>query len=470
MSAGGAKIAGERTPIIEKDEEETWGRTVKTVVMAGAGFLADAYDLFVIDMVLAILIQLHPNEMGPWDKSLVASATLSGAVCGQLFFGILGDWLGRKVTFITTCFLIMFGALASACCVWTESGLSLTYQLAICRFLLGIGVGGEYPLAATITSENSSRENRGRMIAAVFSMQGWGMLLSTLFVLLFLFAGMGLEYIWRIVLALGAVPSAVVIYLRTQMKESEIFRKAHAEELDSAGQGAESLSRHVRHSWRIIKLFWHPLIGTTMSWLIVNITFYGTGSFKSRIGGVLLPAEADVGPRERVFEEALFAMYMAFMAIPGYLLSICFIDQIGRRRLQLGGFLMMALLFALVAYLNERLPRSYDWLIVVLFGGTFLFSNFGPNTTTFIIPVEVYPTLVRATCHGISAAAGKTGAVIGAAAFSPMDDTFGIETVLFCCSLVCLSGALMTYVFTSDEVLDLEDLDARAVNVDGRRA
>merc|ERR1719478_1471807 len=106
-----AREPSEKTPILgakEAREEETWGRTVKTVVMAGAGFLADAYDLFVIDMVLAILIQLHPNEMGPWDKSLVASATLAGAVCGQLFFGILGDWLGRKVTFITTCFLIIF--------------------------------------------------------------------------------------------------------------------------------------------------------------------------------------------------------------------------------------------------------------------------------------------------------------------------------------------------------------------------
>merc|ERR1719421_2259524 len=206
-----------------------------------------------------------------------------------------------------------------------------------------------------------------------------------------------------------------------------------------------------------------------MTWLLLDVTFYGTGSFKTRISGFLVEQEAGT-PEQEAWNEAVFATICVCMAIPGYLLAVAFMERIGRYNLQLGGFIMMAVNFALIALLYSRLQPGWRWLLVVFFGLTFLFSNFGPNTTTFIIPVEVYPTLVRATCHGISAAAGKTGAVIGAAAFSPMDDTFGIETVLFCCSLVCLSGALMTYVFTSDEVLDLEDLDARAVNVDGRRA
>merc|ERR1719171_1300683 len=123
---------------------------------------------------------------------------------------------------------------------------------------------------------------------------------------------------------------------------------------------------------------------------------------------------------------------------------------------------MMALLFALVASLNGRLARSMDWLIVVLFGGTFLFSNFGPNTTTFVIPVEVYPTLVRATCHGISAAAGKVGAVIGAAAFSPMDHAYGIETVLFACGVICITGALFTFFFTTENPASLDELEVKA--------
>merc|ERR1740117_595990 len=72
------------------------------VILIGAGFLADAYDLFVIDMVMSIMSRIHPDGMTAWDKSLVASATLVGAIVGQLSFGVLGDWIGRKWTFLVS--------------------------------------------------------------------------------------------------------------------------------------------------------------------------------------------------------------------------------------------------------------------------------------------------------------------------------------------------------------------------------
>lgn len=292
-------------------------------------------------------------------------------------------------------------------------------------------------------------------------MQGWGMLLSCLFVMLFLFMEMPLEYIWRAVLILGALPAAAVIYMRTQMEDSEMYKKAHEKAVESGG-GSLSLMEHMRMSVGIIKKYWHPLVGTTMTWLLLDITFYGTGSFKHRISAAIMEHDGKT-PEEHVWEEAHFAMICSCLAIPGYLLSVAFIDVLGRYNIQFWGFCAMAVNFFAVASLSqnkEDLPGRLRWTMLACFGATFLFSNFGPNTTTFVLPVEVYPTLVRATCHGISAAAGKVGAVIGVVAFSPCEKAFGIEAVLMACGVVCLTGAGFTFFFTPKDLsTDLSDLD-----------
>merc|ERR550519_460810 len=128
-----------------------------------------------------------------------------------------------------------------------------------------------------------------------------------------------------------------------------------------------------------------------MTWFLLDITFYGTGSFKTRIGSYIMTSDA-THPLDTLKHQASLAAVLASMALPGYLLSIAFIDKIGPRRLQLIGFYCMAANFFVVSLLNEHL---HPLLLVFLFGLTFLFSNFGPNTTTFVIPATCYPTVVQ---------------------------------------------------------------------------
>merc|ERR1719359_983034 len=238
------------------------------------------------------------------------------------------------------------------------------------------------------------------------------------------------------------------------MEETEL----HKQDAESNTTSRATFADHASRAYKVMSHYWRPLIGTTMTWLILDITFYGTGSFKSRIGGFLVPsgAESDV---DQIWHEALLTMYLTLMAIPGYLLAIAFIERIGRYYLQLGGFLAMSVNFWLMAYFHTTLTGDSRWALIIFFGLTFLFSNFGPNTTTFIIPVEIYPTVIRATCHGLSAASGKIGAVIGAVAFSPAESAFGLEIVLGACGIVCITGAVFTFFFTSDKVVDLSVLD-----------
>lgn len=114
----------------------------------------------------------------------------------------MADIVGRKRIFVATAALISVGSIGSAFVMDTPS-LTIYGQLACWRFILGCGVGGEYPLAATVTSESSSAENRGKLMAGVFAMQGVGSLLSVVVVVLCLLLGCSNAFTWRFALAFG---------------------------------------------------------------------------------------------------------------------------------------------------------------------------------------------------------------------------------------------------------------------------
>ena len=115
------------------------------------------------------------------------------------------------------------------------NGLTIVGMLIIWRFLLGVGIGGDYPLSAIITSEFANTKNRGAMIGAVFAMQGFGILTGSIVSLLVLLSFSGtlnnddplnylqIDHIWRIIVAFGAVPGLVAIYFRMTIPETPRF-------------------------------------------------------------------------------------------------------------------------------------------------------------------------------------------------------------------------------------------------------
>ena len=162
LSAG--RVEEVETSNKEGDGERVMQSQTARVLLAGAGFLADAYDLFVINLVLRLLRDEYPHYiaqgLAPTLEGQVASAALVGAIVGQLVAGSTADIIGRKAIFVATAALITIGSVGSSGC-----GDSPTFpiytRIACWRFFLGLGVGGEYPLAATVTSESSSASSRG---------------------------------------------------------------------------------------------------------------------------------------------------------------------------------------------------------------------------------------------------------------------------------------------------------------------
>eukprot|EP00913_Durusdinium_trenchii_P001236 g1139.t1 len=189
---------------------------------------------------------------------------------------------------------------ALACSMCYDSGLhghlGLPLQLALCRFLLGLGVGGEYPLSATVSAEAvGDASGRGQIMTLVLSMQGLGMLLASLLAMFLVTVGLSLEATWRLLLAFGSFPSAIAFCLRWHLSESEAFERC---------KSAEVLCER-SHSQKVVTTLascWPLLAGTSSAWLLMNMFTYSLGSFKSSIFETAQSSAAD-----EVFQQALFA-------------------------------------------------------------------------------------------------------------------------------------------------------------------
>src|SRR6266446_2468875 len=175
------------------------------------GFFTDAYDLFVIGIASTLIT--NDWNLSSGSLALLNSTMLAAAFLGAFVFGRFADVAGRKRVYWMVAAIMVVGAVGSA--------LSPSYWVLIgFRFLLGFGVGGDYPVSAVLMSEYANRKDRGKLVGMVFSTQALGLIVGPLIALALLGAGSSSDMAWRTMLALGAVPAAAVVYLRSRMPES----------------------------------------------------------------------------------------------------------------------------------------------------------------------------------------------------------------------------------------------------------
>ncbi len=433
----------------------------RAVVISGMGFFTDAYDLFVIATVAA-LAKSHWH-LSTTQTSWVTGSAILAAFFGALIFGRIADVLGRKTIYTTVAVIMIAGAIASA----LAPGFVF---LVVARFVLGLGIGGDYPVSAVLMSEYSNRSDRGRMVGLVFSMQALGLIVGPLVALILLGSGLSHELTWRILLGLGAVPAASVVYLRAKMPESPRFQarvQGHAERAarqlhvfaDGAIEASAVTNDQTRHM-RLGEFLRHKrmltlLAGTAGTWFLFDYAYYGnTLSLPSIL--------KEVSPHASLQTNLAWTLGMFIVfAVPGYLLAVATMDRIGHRRLQLIGFSVMALCFAVLGTFGGLTTTVGPFLAI--FGLSYFFIEFGPNTTTFVLPSEVFPVAMRTTGHGIAAGIGKLGAFIGVFAVPHLQHSIGLRGMLGIAAAASCLGYLLTLVLpepagrTLEEVSDEDD-------------
>jgi len=483
---------------------------VKVWLVAGAGFFTDAYDIFTISIVTAMIGYVYGenNNLQPGVDFGLKVASPVGNLVGQIFFGWLADLVGRKRMYGIELMIIITSTFGQAI-AGSGPAVNVVGVLTCLRFIMGIGIGGDYPLSAVITSEFAATRSRGRLMTAVFASQGWGYLVSTIVALVTISVFKTgilrdsptnlehIDYCWRILIGVGCVPGVVALYFRLTIPETPRFTMDIERNVRQACRNIEAVLSangvapgvwHVdreataatertnvpRASIRDFKQYFgqwknaRVLVATAYSWFALDIAFYGLGLnsskiFTSKILSALgFGSDAHDGTRgiyDTLHNNIIYTMIIVSSALlPGYLASFLVIDSWGRKPLQLMGFTMLSILFLIMGFEFQELTQSTLKLKILMSLYCFanFFQNFGPNVTTFVIPGEVFPTRYRATGHGFSAACGKLGAITAQIIFYLKGGS--IQTILRIFGFVMLSGALVTLLLPETCGRSLEEL------------
>jgi PHS family inorganic phosphate transporter-like MFS transporter len=293
----------------------------------------------------------------------------------------------------------------------------------------------------------------------------------------------------------GALPAALTYYWRMKMPETARYTALVAKnakqaatdmsrvlqvDLEAEEQKVEQLTEDKSNQFGLFtKKFLHRhglhLLGTTTTWFLLDIAFYSQNLFQKDIFSAIgwIPKAQTMNAIDEVYRIARAQTLIALCStVPGYWFTVAFIDRIGRFAIQLMGFFFMTVfMFALAIPYNHWTHKDNRIGFVIIYSLTFFFANFGPNATTFVVPAEIFPARLRSTCHGISAASGKLGAIVGAFGFLYLSQSphkgqtdagyptgIGVKNSLLVLGVVNFFGIVFTFLVPESNGKSLEEM------------
>lgn len=345
----------------------------KLLGIAGLAWMFDAMDVGILSFVIAALVRewsLTPNEMG-W----IGSINSIGMAVGALVFGVLADKVGRKKVFMIT--LVLFSV---------AGGLSaLTTTLAaflILRFFVGMGLGGELPVASTLVSESVEAKERGRVVVLLESFWAAGWLLSALISYFII-----LNHGWRIGLIITALPAFYAIYLRLKLPDSPRFVSNETQ--------SRSIMQNMKDVWS--KKYAKRTLMLWIVWFMVVFSYYGMFLW---LPSVMVMKGFDL---IKSFE---YVLIMTLAQLPGYFTAAWLIEKAGRK------FVLITFLLGTAA--SALVFGSADSTAVLIISGMLLsFFNLGAWGALYAYSPEQYPTVIRGTGSGMAASVGRIGGILG---------------------------------------------------------
>lgn len=349
-----------------------------TLLAGGFGWMLDAMDVMLFSLVLAYL--LREFSLDTRSIGLLNSLTLVASAIGGFLFGFLADRIGRTRALMLS---ILVYSLSSAACAFTHS----LPQLAVFRFVLGLGMGGEWTTAAALIAETWRAEHRGKALGLMQSAYAIGEAIAALVVAIVL-----PQFGWRAVFLVGVLPALVVFWIRRGVPESELWKR-HAANRQPAKLRSLLRGQVLRNG----------ILATTMN----TFAMFGYWGLFIWVPGYLsLPVEQG-GRGLGLAKTTSFFLLLCFGKWLGYATFGFFADAYGRRRPYVAYLAIAALLVPLYGF-----ARAPFWLLIlgplVGFFGIGFFSGFAA------IASEIFPGEIRAAAMGLSYNLGR-----GLSAFAP---------------------------------------------------
>lgn len=370
------------------------------------------------------MVYWHDSNKGVMTDNAQTSikvATSAGTVFGQLVFGYLADVLGRKRMYGIELLIIIIATLAESVSA-PSYAVSLVGILTFWRIIMGIGVGGDYPLSAVITAEMADTKWRGAMIAFVFAMQGFGQFAAAMVAFIVTEAYkdtltsvanvascagkclIDVDVMWRIVLGFGGVPGWFALYYRLTIPETPRYTFDVRHDLEKASADSRKFQSgrigeghtdpvqqaktkvnmrkyntskpSLREFFRYFSNWKHAsqLVGTAGSWFFLDIAFYGLNLNTSTIMTFIGFHNTDntyMLIRNTVVGQLVL---VCAGAIPGYWFTVALVDFLGRKRIQIGGFVILTIIFAVIGFSFNSLSQGGLLALYIL---AQFFFNFG---------------------------------------------------------------------------------------------
>jgi MFS family permease len=400
----------------ETAEDPRWyvGRTPqqwRTFASAYVGWMLDIMDL----MLFAMMIRYISVDLS-FDKGLagvIASMTLLATAVGGLIFGFLADRIGRTRSMVLS---ILCYSLGTALCGFSQT----VTQLMIFRFILGLGVGGEWSAGAALITESWPAQHRGKVMAWVQSAFALGYALAALVAAVVLpLAG------WRWVFAVGLLPALFAFWVRRHTEESQIWMQ-QTQRL-SAGQTLKAL-------------FGDHLRPTLICLAFTSAAMCGYWGLFTWVPSYLATPAAQGGPGFDLLKSTTWIVVMQVGAALGFIIFGYIADSIGRRR----AFMLFFVASAVTVPLYVAIKSPTVLLLfgpIVAFFGTGFYSGFAP---TF---AELFPTRIRATAQGFIYNTGRATSALAPAAVGFISQGNSVATALGATAAFFALAAVIVYFF-----------------------
>lgn len=392
----------------------------KLLFSAGLSWMFDAMEVGMMSFIVAALAQewlLTPGEVG-----LVSSSTSIGMAVGALLAGTMADKYGRKAVLMWT--LLIFSVASGI------SALATGYVfLCIIRFIAGVGLGGELPVASTLVSESVPAKERGRAVVLLESFWAAGWILSAL-ISFFVIP----EYGWQVAFLIGALPALYALYLRRAIEDSP--RLQNKQELRKVSFREKFTSVWSTEHRKTTLMLW-------ILWFTVVFSYYGMFLW--------LPSIMQIKGFELV-KSFQYVLIMTLAQLPGYFTAAYFIEKFGRK-------------FVLVVYLVMTavsalwFGNAESEVSLILAGMSLSFFNLGAWGGMYAYTPELYPLKARSTGVGLSASIGRVGGILAPLLVGLLvQNGVAVESIFVLFFVTVLIGAAaVLFLGRETKGLELED-------------
>src|SRR3954454_2546313 len=395
----------------------------RTVIAAGLGWMLDAFDVMLYSIVLATL--MREFEMTKVTAGLLNSLTLVASAIGSFGFGILADRAGRGRALSLS--ILTYSLFTFACGFST----SVT-MLAVFRFMLGLGMGGEWNAGATLVAETWPSYWRGRAMAIVQSSWAIGYALAAVT------AGVILRYAsWRWVFFVGVLPALIIFWIQRSVPEPEIWKR------HKAGQTGRARV-HLRPLWAAI-------LPRLLALLAMNTfgMFAWWGLFTWIPAYLALPLERG----GRGFNSLDFTTFLTLLNLcgmfPGYLLFGVLADRVGRKRTVICYLVLAAV--SVPAFATATRPA-----VILITASITAFFGTGFFVGSGLLGSELFPTAIRATALGVSYNVARGLSALAPLAIGAVGEHYGLGWGFAACGIAFACASLCAFWIPETQGTELD--------------